>query len=132
MKGIVNLKNLLLMLTLVFFATGFTLKNSESVKFYDPVGVWDWTVSTDEGDMTGEMTISQNEDKEFELSIETDQFGTIECDDVTLDGNTMEATAEVEGDIIEFEFEFDGDTMEGFVATPDGDLPIEAERRKGK
>ena len=132
MKGIVNLKNFLMMMALVALASGFTLKTNEDVKFYDPNGVWDWTVSTDEGDMTGEMTISQNEDKEFEVSIETDQFGTIECDEVSLEGTTMEATAEVEGDIIEFEFEFDGDEMEGVVGTPDGDLPIEAERRKGK
>ncbi len=135
MKRTLNLKNTLILLTLVLFTTGFTLRNTdngENVKFYDPVGIWDYEVETDEGTMTGAMTISKDEEQKLEVSVETDQFGTLELDDIELEGAVLTANVELEGDVIGFEFEFDEDSMEGIVTTPDGDLDITAERRKKK
>lgn len=98
-------------------------------KAYDPSGSWSYEVEMAEGTMTGDMEIKKVED-EYEVSIETDQFGTLELEDVTLEENTMEANVEIDGAIIDFEFEFDGDSMEGIVYTPDGEIEISAERSK--
>ena len=98
-------------------------------KAYDPSGSWSYEVEMAEGTMTGDMEIKKVED-EYEVSIETDQFGTLELEDVTMDENTMEANVEIDGAIIDFEFEFDGDSMEGIVYTPDGEIEMTAERSK--
>ena len=92
---------------------------------------WEYTVSTDEGDLTGNMTIAQNEKKDgYLVTIESDVYGTLELEDVELEKSVMTATIELEGDTIEFEFEFDEDDMEGLVITPEDDLTITAERKK--
>ena len=94
---------------------------------YDPSGSWTYEVSMPEGTLTGDMEIKKVED-EYEVSIETDQFGTLELEDVTLEENIMEGNVEIDGAIIDFEFEFDGDSMEGTVMTPDGNIDMTAER----
>lgn len=96
---------------------------------YDPSGNWTYEVSMPEGTMTDDMDITKNEG-EYEVSIETDQFGTLELEDVTMDETSMEANVEINGAIIDFEFEFDGDSMEGIINTPDGEVEITAERNK--
>ena len=106
------------------------------VRAYDPSGIWDYTVPTDEGDLIGEMTITK-EENEWQIKIESDVYGTLELVDVTFEETKdkeifMGGNVEIEGDVIDFEFEFDGDTLEGIIGTPDGDLDISAERQKKK
>ena len=93
------------------------------------VGTWDYEVPTDQGTLEGEMTITKNEAK-FDISIETTSYGTLELDEIKVSGNDLTANVELEGATIEFEFEFDGDSMEGTIGTPDGELEITAKRRK--
>ena len=130
MKRIANLKNILALMTLVLLSS-FTYNGSTSVdlKAYDPVGIWDYTVTTDEGDLTGIMTISMKEEK-LHISIQTDTYGTLILKDIELKEAVLTATVELEGDVIDFEFEFEENSMEGYVGTPDGTLSIEAKRRK--
>ena len=92
-------------------------------------GIWDYEVPTDQGTLEGEMTITKNEAK-FDISIETTSYGTLELDEIKVSGNDLTANVELEGATIEFEFEFDGDSMEGTIGTPDGELEITAKRRK--
>ena len=95
---------------------------------YDPSGSWTYEVSMPEGTLTGDMEIKKVED-EYEVSIETDQFGTLELEDVTLEENIMEGNVEIDGAIIDFEFEFDGDSMEGTVSAGQfGTFDLEGER----
>ena len=94
---------------------------------YDPSGEWEYEVPTPEGNMTGTMKISKDGD-DFAVTIYTDDFGDLVLEDITMEEMTMEANCDVNGDNIEFEFIFDGDTMEGIVYTPDGEMDIMAER----
>ena len=42
----------------------------------------------------------------------------------------MSADIDMQGTFVGFKFEFDGDSMEGSIAAPDGDMSITAKRRK--
>lgn len=94
---------------------------------YDPSGEWAYEVPSPDGTIEGTMKISKD-GEDFAVTIYTDQFGDLELEDITMDEMTMEANCDVNGDNIEFEFLFDGDTMEGIVYTPDGEMDITAER----
>lgn len=135
MKNLDNIKTYLLLSLLIISISAFDMNTSES-SAYDPSGVWDYTVPTEEGDMTGEMTISKDND-EWQVTIESDVYGTLELEDVALEENkekevSMEGNVDIEGDVIEFYFEFDNHSLEGIVATPDGDMEFTAERQKKK
>lgn len=126
MKKDATMKSILSLMMVTFILFSFT---PITQKAYDPSGVWDWEVETDEGTLTGEMTISK-EEEEYEVVIESDIYGTMEMEDVTFEKNIMEGTVEVDGDQVEFEWEFDGDTMEGAAYLGEDELAMSAERQK--
>ena len=95
---------------------------------YDPSGVWDYEVEMGEGTMTGEIKITKDED-DYQVSVETEQYGTLELESVELKGNDLTANIDMQGATIEFKFEFDKNSMSGTVSTPDGNLDITAKRR---
>lgn len=96
---------------------------------YDPSGEWTYEVSMPDGSsLTGDMKVAK-EDGEYSVTIYSDVYGTMNLNDVTMDENTIEATFEMEGDVIEFEMNFDGDYMEGYVYTPDGEIEMTAEKK---
>jgi len=95
----------------------------------DPVGTWIYSVETPEGALSGEMSI-EKVDGVLEVTIESDVYGRMELEDIDYEKNILVATTQLEGGTIEFEWKFDGDYLEGYVYTPDGDIPMEAERKK--
>lgn len=135
MKNLRSIQNYLILSLLIISVSAFKMKTAEAIA-YDPSGIWDYTVPTEEGDLTGEMTIL-NDDEEWKVTIESAVYGTLELEDVSLEENEdqevyMEGNVDVEGDLIDFYFEFDGESLEGTVATPDGDMDLTAERQKKK
>ena len=127
MKSLNFSKNTLVLSALLIMIT-IGLTSMKPITDYDPVGLWDYEVETNDGTLTGEITI-EKDDGEFAISVETTQYGTLELENITLEKNEMTADVEIEGATIDFSFNFDGDSMEGEVTTPDGDLDITAERR---
>lgn len=111
---------------LIMVTVGLTSMKPASA--IDPSGIWDYEVETPQGNMTGEMTIKKS-DGNFIVSIETEQFGTLELANITLEENEMTADIDMQGATVEFSFEFDGDAMKGSIATPDGDMDITAKKR---
>ncbi len=111
---------------LIMVTVGLTSMKPASA--IDPSGIWDYEVETPQGNMTGEMTIKKS-DGSFTVSIETEQFGTLELANITLEENEMTADIDMQGATVEFSFEFDGDAMKGSIATPDGDMDITAKKR---
>lgn len=112
-----------------FFMLTIGLTSMQSITKIDPSGIWDYEVEAGEGTMTGEMTIKKSDDT-YTVSIETTQFGTLELENIELKGNDLKANIDMQGAVIDFEFEFDNDTMKGTVTTPDGDMDITAKKRK--
>lgn len=129
MKRVLNFKSAVAFLMLMSTMMVFTAMDKAPA--YDPVGIWVYEVETPDGTSTGDMTITKEEDG-FGVVIETDQFGTLELEEVELDGNEMTGSVDLQGTPAEFEFEFDGDTMTGIVLFDGQELPIEAERGKKK
>jgi hypothetical protein len=127
MKQTNFLKNKLVLGVMLIMVT-IGLTSMKPVTDIDPSGIWDYEVEMPQGNMTGEMTIKKS-DGDFAVSIETEQFGTLELGNITLEGNEMTADIDMQGATVEFSFEFDGDTMKGSIATPDGDMDITAKKR---
>lgn len=121
-----KIKNTLALVAITLFLTAFTTNVATQ---YDPSGVWTYEVESPDGTLTGDMTISKSEGN-YEVSIETQAYGTIELEEVSLDKTTLEGSAEVNGGPVDFEFEFDGDSMEGSVYVGESEMPITAERKK--
>ena len=122
MKKTINIKRsfALLAMTLLFVAAAPAL---------DPVGVWDYEVTTPDGDVTGEMTITKTDDG-YAVVIESDMYGKMELEDVTMEENVMEASFELDGMLLDFEFEFDGDELEGVVYAGEDELSFTATKQK--
>lgn len=116
-------------LGVVFFMLTIGLTSMQSIEVEDIAGIWDYEVEAADGTMTGIMTIKKSDDT-YTVQIETTQFGTLELSNITLKGKELTANIDMQGALVEFEFKFDGDTMNGTVSTPDGDLDIVAKKRK--
>lgn len=125
MKNILNLKKsfALFAMTLLFIAA------SPADLVFGPEGTWEYEVETPDGNVSGEMEISLAEG-EYAVTIESDMYGTMELEDVTMEDGVMEATYEMEGMILDFAFEFDGDTLEGVVYVGEDEMGFTAERKK--
>ncbi|HEY9116684.1 MAG TPA: hypothetical protein VIN11_02595 [Roseivirga sp.] len=103
--------------------------NKAVAQEYDPTGVWIYEVEMPEGTLTGEMTITKT-DKGYEVVIKSDVYGTLELEDVTFKEMVLTGVTEVDGGDVDFEFQFDGDVIEGIIGTDDGELSMTAKRKK--
>ncbi|MCE7991032.1 MAG: hypothetical protein HEP71_03595 [Roseivirga sp.] len=129
MKKVLNLKNSVAFLMLL--GAMVTFMAMDKAPAYDPTGTWNYEIETPDGAISGDMSIAKT-DGEFEVSVETDDFGTLELEDVEVKDNEMTASVDVQGVTAEFEVEFDGDEMSGIILYGGEELPIVAEREKSK
>jgi uncharacterized protein YxjI len=114
-------------LVLIMVTIGLT--SMTTITDYDPTGVWDYEVETEQGTLSDKLTISKGDDG-YEVSIETAQYGTLELENVKFKGTEITANIDMQGAVVDFEFEFEDDTMKGTVTTPDGEMDMTAKRRK--
>lgn len=125
----------------VLFLTALTLPGKEIISSpvkdypvvqdkYDPSGVWNYEVETPEGNLQDVMTISKDDDGEYQVTISSDVYGDLVLEDISFEKMVMEASVDIEGETIEFEFNFDGDSMEGTAYAGEDELSITAERDK--
>lgn len=120
-----KIQNTLKLVTLLFFLVAFTNPTK-----YDPSGIWDYEIEVPEqGTQTGEMTIEKN-GQQYEVSIVSALYGTLELEKVKFKDNELEGTVEVAGGIADFTMQFDGDSMEGSVYFGESELDITAKRKK--
>lgn len=125
MKNILNLKKsfALLAMTLLFVAA------APANLAFGPEGTWVYEVETPDGNVSGEMEITFSEG-EYGVTIESDVYGTMKLEDVSMDEGVIEATYELDGMLLDFAMEFDGDSMEGVVYAGEDELALTAERKK--
>lgn len=120
-----KLRNLIAFVALTVIMSAFTPVQ----KAYDPSGNWSYEIETPDGTDSGKLVIAK-EDGEYDATIESMGYGTLELTDVTFEKMVMEGTVEVAGGVADFELEFDGDSMEGVIYFGEDELPITAERDK--
>lgn len=129
MKTIQIFKRTMMFSVMAMLLSLFSMNQSMAQTEYDPSGVWKYVVPTPEGDLTGELTISKTAEG-YEVVIKSSVYGTIELEDVTFKEMILEGSSEVDGGLVDFEWKFDGDDLEGYAHTDDGSLEITATRKK--
>jgi hypothetical protein len=127
MKNAFKLKKSIAFVMLMSLMMAFTAMDKAPA--YDPSGTWSYEIDTGDGVLVGDMKISKTADG-YAVKIETDDFGTLELEDVLVKEMEMTGNVTVEGVLAEFEVEFEGDSMSGVVNYGGQELPIEAEREK--
>uniref|UniRef100_UPI0040489F36 hypothetical protein n=1 Tax=Roseivirga sp. TaxID=1964215 RepID=UPI0040489F36 len=137
-------KNLILCFVVVFATSflssmassadlGMSSLAPNSVRFmnqYSPVGTWNYEAQTPDGTLKDVMTIALNAEGIYEVTIKSQVYGTLELDDVEFEKMVMTGNVEIEGESIEFEMKFDGESMEGIVYAGEDELVIKAERQQ--
>ncbi|PCE66012.1 hypothetical protein [Sediminicola luteus] len=114
-----------LLLPVLFLA--FSLQSMVASK--GVLGTWKYTSPNAPYEYnTGEIAISQA-DGEYKVVISIDG-GSMEGTHVKVEGNTITFSVWVEGSSIPVELTANGDKMEGFSQTPEGDLKIKCTRKK--
>lgn len=135
MKNSNQLKTYLLLLVVTIFTFGCAASSNptnkaakkETKKVYDPTGVWEYYVETPDGGSSGVMRVTGNPGA-YEVAMETDQFGVLELQGVSIVDGNMTGTLEVMGNYASVECVFTGETMEGSVFIgPDG-FPLSGKR----
>lgn len=130
MKTMQLMRKTVLLSALTFAMVLISINESLAQTDYDPTGTWAYTVDMPDTQLKGEMVISRAENGIFNVLIKSSVYGNIELEDVTFKEMVLKGNAEIDGGNIEFEFNFDGDDIEGAVYTPDGTLSMAAERKK--
>ncbi|MFY0594179.1 hypothetical protein [Roseivirga sp.] len=137
MRNIKGIKSALALLVMVLFVVGCAASNTASTsasakkakkeKAYDPTGTWEYTVETPDGANGGKFIIAGNPGA-YSASLETDQFGTLELQNVDVQGTSMTGDIEVMGNSASVECDFDGETMSGAIYFGEDAFPLEGKR----
>lgn len=124
-----KVRNNITLIALALFVTAFTTKTSDIT--YDPTGIWNYEVETPDGNQTGEMKI-EKKDKTYQVIIESAVYGTLELKKVKLDKTNMVGEMDLQGSLLDFNMDFDGDRMKGTIYMGESELSLTAERKKKK
>jgi len=117
-------------LTLLVSVFSFASNSAEKIKEKDIVGEWKYTVSSVPAEYeTGTLVFEEKENKltgkvKFSAGYDAD-FNKVE-----LKENTLTFGLYVDYEYISGEVKIDGKKMEGTVNTPDGKVPLKAEKVK--
>jgi hypothetical protein len=109
---------------------GLEQNSIQNLNQYSPVGTWNYEAQSPDGTLKDVMTITLNAEGIYEVTIKSQVYGTLELHDVEFDKMVMTGNVEIEGQSIEFEMKFDGESMEGLVYAGEDELVIKAERQK--
>ncbi|MBO6661749.1 hypothetical protein [Roseivirga sp.] len=107
--------------------TNSSAKAEAKQKAYDPAGVWEYSVDTPDGGSSGTLRIMGSPGA-YSATLETDQFGTLDVNGVTVQGTNMTGSIEVMGTVAELECQFDGDAMSGAVYLGQDAFPMTGKR----
>lgn len=121
-KGI---KSMLATLVLLFFIVSCGSKESKEEKVFNPVGTWDYKVTTDVS--RGQLTIS-GKPGAYKAKMTTEVFGTLEVMNISVQGTTLTADLDVGGTAAKLKCVFDGDDITGSVTAGEDKFPFEGGR----
>jgi hypothetical protein len=117
-------------LLLVVLVSSFTL--DAPVKKFSPVGNWEYSVpGVEPGYETGTMIITQ-EDKEYKVSMELNEYSKVDAEKVVYKKNDLSFSVWVETEEILVSGTFDGDNFTAKLSYFDGDFDLTAVRKIAK
>ena len=99
---------------------------------YSPVGNWEYSVpGVEPGYETGTMIITQ-EDKEYKVSMELNEYSKVDAEKVVYKKNDLSFSVWVETEEILVSGTFDGDNFTAKLSYFDGDFDLTAVRKIAK
>ena len=102
-------------------------RKAKKEEVYTPAGVWEYTVEAPNGGGTGIMRIT-GEPGNFEVVLETEQFGELRVYDLDMSTTNMSGKIDVSGFTADIEGDFDGDDFVGYLSLGDQAFPMEGIR----
>ncbi len=120
-KGISGLLTIVLALAIA----GCKSEKSSETKAFDPVGDWEYKVTTDVS--YGVITITGEKDN-YAGSMTTEVFGTLQIQALKIEGNTLTGDLDVGGTPAKIECDFDGDEISGAVTAGADKFPFVGKR----
>lgn len=123
-KGIISTLAIVVLL-IVSGCGGPDSKKSEKAKAFDPVGDWEYKVTTDVS--YGVITIAGNKGA-YTASMSTEVFGTLEVKGLKIEGTTLTGNLDVGGTAAKLNCEFDGDEITGAVIAGEDKFPFVGKR----
>ncbi|GAB5525615.1 MAG: hypothetical protein Roseis2KO_34870 [Roseivirga sp.] len=100
-------------------------EKSGEAKAFDPVGDWEYKVTTDVS--YGVITITGDKGN-YAGSMTTEVFGTLQIQALKIEGNTLTGDLDVGGTPAKIQCEFDGDEISGAVTAGADKFPFVGKR----
>lgn len=115
-------------LMLVMLVLGTSLTSFAGPKEKDVLGTWKYKVETDQGELTGTVTIEKKEGK-LVAEVHTDEGEVLPFSKVELkEENLLYMELDTGYDLLELSLNVKGKSMEGTVGSPGGSFPISMEK----
>jgi len=115
-------------LVLILFVLGISLSSFAGLKEKDVLGTWKYKVETDQGDLTGTITIAKKEGK-LVGEVNTDDGEFFEFSKVEIKENdVLYMELETGYEILELSLTVKGKAMEGTVGNEQGSYPMICEK----
>ena len=122
-----TIRNFALLLTVLFaFSSCAALKKGSKVNPY--VGEWEYVVEELPVDIDGTMVISE-EDGALKATL-SNPMGEMELDAITIDNDALKAELDADGNFVEFEGTFDGDSYSGFLFAQGGEFVMKMTKKQ--
>lgn len=115
------------LLLFVFTACLIACKSSKTTESRY-VGVWHYTIEWEGTEYTMKMIINKSDDGYTAMF--SSEWGDLDLDDLVIEEDKLTATYDFQGNIVDFEGTFDGDTFKGLSSAGGYEFPMEAERKK--
>lgn len=115
----------LLTIILALAIAGCRSDKSGETKAFDPVGDWEYKVTTDVS--YGVITIT-GEKGDYSGSMTTEIFGTLQIQALKIEGNTLTGDLDVGGTPAKIQCDFDGDQISGAVTAGADKFPFVGKR----
>lgn len=115
-------------LMLVMLVLGTSLTSFAGPKEKDVLGTWKYKVETDQGELTGTVTIEKKEGK-LVAEVHTDEGEVLPFSKVELkEENLLYMELDTGYDLLELSLNVKGKSMEGTLGSPGGSFPISMEK----
>ena len=115
-------------LMLVMLVLGISVSSFAGPKEKEVLGTWKYKVETDQGDLTGTVTIEKKEGK-LVAEVNTDEGEVLPFSKVELkEENVLYMELDTGYDLLELSLNVKGKSMEGTVESPGGSFPISMEK----
>ena len=113
------------------FILGLSTQVFAKIKTKDIVGTWEYTVQTDQGDLTGVLNFTKEKKGALSGEVVTDDGTTITMSKIEIkEGDVLYFEIQPDYEVMQITLNIEGDTFKGMGGTGQGDMNIIGEKKK--